>query len=952
MSGLLSLVTEGVFNWTFVALVLLGIAGTIYWLLRWRHKPIQEQENRDIHYLRKVRRDELGPVSSKTFKEILSRYIQHDLAPYASIMHTMAVDEIIDQLVNKGGGCFVFLGEVGTGKSALMQYMAYHVGKAQTEAALPFTYIDMAWLGELYKPYTLQAFFEYLREGAGDGSNMTIFLDSLERSPLLEIMTAEEFLHHLVDFIQTELTDNVTGLVISTREEVLPTTWEGSEWLEFGVEEPVGFYFFKLQPLSNKKIMDYFEAGLQGNNYSFHDYLAQVKKPVFAWPLALSYADRLLQGYGFAGLGDVQTRAETVKRLIYLQLKREYAAYKERPEASGSDLRQDDYINLAQSYIWQMIEVMLIKGRAYILQEELSALRVVNYDSSRNMIIAELMRRGARESGHDRIYSFVHIAFFELLVATYLLNEAVMPYDEQGRWLHHKSFSGIRVFYMELLKQGDLVPQHLWSDLTGWRVELPPLTQVTVEETALFWPFVDAVRLGQYELGQLALQELVMYREADFSDQTLGNLKDIEKLGRVEYLDISGTTVRNLRPLLRLKSLKGLDARRTDIAWNTSLSILEEMPLDTLVLSTDARAMLAKIVNLPLRRIFVETSAYSDVHIDIWEARQGGRLIALAKRTRPTEMEKRWEMPRTAAELPLLRAVFELEWECFDHKKNAETTYWNGLMLGAALFKADDRDIDKEAYKLLSRLAPYLAERNDQIGMQFHYQYGMVLCQHKAYEEALYHWHKVYDNAKVGLDQKVRDTLGRYMIRLLLNNGRFDEAEKIGAELTLQRAMGQDTVQKMHLETRYKQSGKLIEDKSYDAAERSIKENLQVVERYEGEDQPAMFFWEYHLLVVLLNRTGRSTEAGQYFPKLEECLNDMRDRKDFKAAWCAYHTEWMTALWLLKRYKDAYLCAQKIMNSPFREKSAEPACQSVITQYNRLQSRRAARRELQNKQVM
>jgi hypothetical protein len=607
----------------------------------------------------------------------------------------------------------------------------------------------------------------------------------------------------------------------------------------------------------------------------------------------------------------------------------------------AEDLSQDDYVALAQDFVWKMIRRMLAKNRAYIMKEEIEELGTVRYQGLNSMVVKNLMRRGSRERKLDGVFTFVHIAFFELLVASYLLNEA--EYEEQSRWLHHRKFSGIRLFYYELLRQAELVPENLWDDLSNWRAVMPEDSSVTVEEVAVYWPFVDSVRFQQYYFEQDSLQELVLYGEVDFSGRVMPNLKDIDKLGRVEYLDVSGVTIRNLRPLLRLRGLKGLDARDTDIPWHNNLLLLEELPLDTLAISTNSRGLFEKIIALPLRRIFIETAAYSDLHIDIWQARQSGRLVAPTRRTRIEDVERRWRMPRLVSEIPALRAVFELEWECFDKIKNAEATYWNALMLASCLYKEDEEDKDETGWDLFRRLAPYLNDRTDQIGMQFHYQYGILLFQRRENEEALFHWKLVYESSMVGLDQKVRDTVGRHMIQLYLRCGRFEEAEQVGAELTVQRAMSSETVQKNHLDKRYQQGAQLMDRKDYLQAEEFIMETLHMAERYEGSDQASVWFWQYHLLVVLLNRTERMALTHPYFEKMEALLLQMEKEasQDTKAARSAFRTERMATLWRQEKYDEAYLYAHEILMAPNEDRNAREASQTVINQYRLLQQNEA-----------
>ncbi|MDR1069161.1 MAG: hypothetical protein LBL37_00005 [Gracilibacteraceae bacterium] len=923
--------------------IIAALALVVVCLMLWfRHKQVNkapEEEVRDINYLRKARREELGPVSSRVFRDMLDRYIPHDLVPY-SIQSTyrMDIEAILNQLAGAGGG-FVFVGEVGTGKSSLLQYMAYMLGQrvAAADGVLPYVFYDMA------DTYDLEQALRRWKKELSGSSGMTVFIDNFDRSGVLSHMSVTSAIDRIVFYIQTELTENVNGLVIATRPDVLPHDWGHVEWLEFGGRENIALSFFRLCPLSERKIRLFFQrVSPSSAKYGIDEYLVKMKPSIFSWPMALDYADQLLQGYGITGLKGVETRAETLKRIIYLQFKREYYAYKDRSGASvAEDLSQDDYVALAQDFVWKMIRLMLAKNRAYILKEEIEALSGARYNGLESKVVTNLMRRGSRERKKDGLYTFVHLAFFELLAASYLLNEA--DYEERSRWLHHRKFSGIRFFYYELLRQAELVPAKLWDDLRDWRANISDDPETTVEEVAIYWPFVDSVRCQQYYFEQGGLQELVLHREVDFSGQSIPNLKDIEKLGRVEYLDVSGATVRNLSPLLRLRGLKGLDARNTGITWRNNLMLLEELPLETLAISTNSRGLFEKLMELPLRRIFIETAAYGELHLDIWQARQNGRFVAPTKRTRIDEMEERWRMPRTVDEIPILCAVFELEWECFDRIKNAEATYWNGLMLASCLYKQDETDKNEESYELFRRLTPYLNERADHVGMQYHYQYGIVLFQRRDYEEALFHWKTVYESSQVGLDQKVRDTVGRQMIQLYLRCGRYDEAELIGAELTVQRAMAPEAVQKNHMDKRYQEGAAFVERRDYEKAEEYILESLQMAERYEGGEQASVWFWQYHLLVVLLNRTERVSLTHSYFQKMEDFLRQMEKEGsvDTKDARSAFRTERMTTLWLQQKYDEAYLGAHEILTFPNVNRSAREAAQGVIDQYRLLQQNEA-----------
>ncbi|MDR0433629.1 MAG: hypothetical protein LBH21_01030, partial [Gracilibacteraceae bacterium] len=754
---------------------------------------------------------------------------------------------------------------------------------------------------------------------------------------VLSQMSVTSAIDRVVYYIQTELAENVTGLVIATRPDVLPHDWGQVEWLEFGGRENIALSFFRLCPLSERKIRLYFQrVSPSSSRYGIDEYLVKMKPSIFAWPMALEYADQLLQGYGITGLKGVETRAETLKRIIYLRFKREYFTYKERPGASvAEDLSQDDYVALAQDFVWKMIRLMLTENRAYILKEEIEALSAARYNGLESKVVTTLMRQGLRERKRDGMYTFVHLAFFELLAASYLLNEAT--YEERSLWLHHRQFSGIRFFYHELLRQAELVPVKLWDDLRDWRADMPEDTETTVEEVAIYWPFVDSVRFQQYYFEQNDLRELVLYGEVDFSGRTLSNLKNIEKLGRVEYLDVSDVPVRNLSPLLRLRGLRGLDLRNTGIQWRGNLPYLEELTLETLAVSTNASALLEKLLKLPLRRIYIETAAYSDLYLDIWQARQNGRFVAPTKRTRIDEMEERWRMPRSEDEIPILCAVFELEWECFDRINNAEATYWNALMLAACLYKQDETDKNEENYELFRRLAPYLDDRTDHVGMQFHYQYGILLSHRKDIEEALYHLKMVYESSQVGLEQKVRDTVGRKMIDLHERCGRREEAEIIAAQLTLQRAMVPEAVQKVHMDARYQEGAVFVERRDYKKAEEYIQESLRMAERYEGGERASVWFWQYHLLVVLLNRTNRMNFTYPHFQRMEAFLHQMEKEGagDVIDARNALKTEQMMTLWMQGNSDEAYYVAHDVLAAPNVNHSAREAAQSIIDQYRR-----------------
>ncbi|MDR1604536.1 MAG: hypothetical protein LBS10_07075 [Gracilibacteraceae bacterium] len=918
-----------------IAALALAVVCLLLWLRRRRGNKVQDEEVRDIHYLRKMRREELGPVSSKVFRELLDRYIPHDLVPYSlQSSYRMDIDAILNQLATTGGG-FVFVGEVGAGKSSLLQHMAYSLGQKMNgpDGEPPYIFCDLA------DTYALEPVLRRWKGELASKSGATVFIDNFDRSGILSAMTVTAAIDRIVYYIQTELAENVNGLVIATRPDVLPPDWSQKEWLEFGGGERVAFSFFRLCPLSERKIRLFFQrVSPSSSKYGIDEYLVRMKPSIFAWPMALDYADQLLQGYGITGLRGVETRAETLKRIIYLQFKREYFAYKERPGASvAEDLSQDDYVALAQDFVWKMIRIMLNKNRAYILKEEIESLDTPRYKGLQSMAVASLMRQGLRERKRDGVYTFVHLAFFELLVASYLLNEA--GYEEQSRWLHHRKFSGIRLFYYELLRQAELVPARLWDDLSNWRAVLPEDPGVTVEEVAIYWPFVDSVRFQQYYFEQAGLQELVLYGEVDFSDRAISNLKDIEKLGRVEYLDVSGAPVRSLRSLLRLRGLKGLDARNTEIPWHNNLLLLEELPLDTLAISTNSPGLFEKLIQLPLRRIFIETTAYSDLHLDIWRARQSGRFVAPTRRTRLEEMEKRWLLPRTVAEIPILSAVFELEWECFDKIKNADVTYWNAMMLASCLYNEDKTDKNGEGYELFRRLLPYLNDRTDQLGMQYHYQYGLVLFQRREYEEALFHWKLVYESSMVGLDQKVRDAVGNHMVKLYWQCGRQAEAEQIWAELTLQRAMVPESVEKNHLDKRYNHSAQLLERKDYEDAEDYIRETLQMTKRYEGGDRASALFWQYHLLVVLYSRTNRVDMTQPYFEQMEALLRQMEKEEagDVNVARSACRTEIMKTRWWQQKHDEAYMYAMEILAAPNENSDAREAARVIVDQYQVMQ---------------
>ncbi|MDR1961142.1 MAG: hypothetical protein LBQ16_02535, partial [Gracilibacteraceae bacterium] len=327
-------VTGKLFSVTLIAAVALILVCAMIWFRLKRNNIAQEEEARDVHYLRKMRREELGPVSSKAFREILDRYIPHDLVPYSmQSVYRMDIEAILNQLASGAGGGFVFVGEVGTGKSALLQHIAYSLGqRTGLNGNLPYIFYDMA------DTYDLEPVLRRWKKELAQNSKMTIIIDNFDRSGVLARMSVPATLDRLVYYIQTELAENVNGLVVATRPDVLPNDWAQAEWLEFGGGEKIALSFFRLCPLSERKIRMYFQrVSPSASKYGIDEHLVKAKPSIFSWPMALDYMDQLLQGYGITGLKGVETRAETLKRIVYLQFKREYFAYKERQGASVAE---------------------------------------------------------------------------------------------------------------------------------------------------------------------------------------------------------------------------------------------------------------------------------------------------------------------------------------------------------------------------------------------------------------------------------------------------------------------------------------------------------------------------------------------------------------------------------------------------------------------------------------
>jgi len=178
-------------------------------------------------------------------------------------------------------------------------------------------------------------------------------------------------------------------------------------------------------------------------------------------------------------------------------------------------------------------------------------------------------------------------------------------------------------------------------------------------------------------------------------------------------------------------------------------------------------------------KIFFDIPPFNNAYIKLYEifeqatANGSNSMFSLNSCTPKSDAENRFENPR-ASDIPLMKAVFELEYNRFG--SSSTPTLWNGLTLARCYEDEDWTDIKKTARNIYSRLENghfTKADKRNKLGVYFSYYNGanfkhLVNSDYHNSKKWLYY---AYTNARDRVSSTFEFICGSQLVRVCANIG-------------------------------------------------------------------------------------------------------------------------------------------------------------------------------------
>lgn len=692
---------------------------------------------------------------------------------------------------------------------------------------------------------------------------------------------------------------------------------------------------------------------------------------VFYYPMYVRYAYAFMKEYEtqwnpyMSDLTPESDLAAAFDVLVNAILKWEFHIYY-GGSVSEKDRQWEEFHKVMDQCMDNVIKEMMKSDTQELSREQMEAILkdcVLNAESqARTELVLAHCFMVTDDKGEK--FEFCHYSIYEYFFAKYLFYNASFEM-RKTYLLSDKTTENLQhMYYMIFCRQKSLNekfsksiadcnrdPLTLGKCLELQRQEVIEIVDdpaVTLVEIYEYLPFAYKFLYRGNVFTQEQLDQIITTGDMDLTQTGWDRMEYAGALVSPVYvsgLNLCGLPLKDIRFLKCYKQLKWLDLRIKGLDseyTEQTIEALDSLSLTKLMILTENGAIceridsLLKDESLSIGEILVETSDYSEAYPKLYQmkkqAEETGQKCSfhVMRRTGLKAAKQEFKKKNNKKNSDILEAVFELEADESTlgfAKKDAEATFWTGLALVDYYIDTDNIDEDGRAYKICTRIEPFIPIEDKEVNVNFGKIYGELLLTKKENQKALQDLTEVYRYSENYFSEEV-------VIEVAVNLQKAQmRCNKEGLDIFMEGLENQ--IKKLpnyqenwgyllYLGRRF--MWKISQWKQGEEGPENIDEDyrhFQEAAEYYAEQKKSYtyLFNAYYYAALMANRKEETQKAAQMLSKLEELMEQMKENHNERIKqgnWIKYHEQKLYYLVLADRYKEAVTVADELMEYPYR----------------------------------